>query len=117
MTFDFALMYNLPSKLKKLSIDIRKDSIINISDLPNQLTELFLRGIKFNLDYLPVSLKKFHLVTNSDGKPGFDSIFKYTKADFSNLPSGLEEIIIDYNNKYSSITELLDYKKLKKNYI
>lgn len=96
---------NLPKQLKHLTIQTYQPC--NITNLPNQLVILHLFGtnIKFNLNYLPESLKKLKLYY-IDSNVSYLPINIYTLEELHNLPTNLEEINI-CNNIYHSIDELI----------
>lgn len=81
---------NLPEKL--LQLEIISVVPINLKNLPNQLLSLNLSKspCKFNLDYLPSSLKLLYLS---------DSV-KYISEELANLPANMESNNFYNNNKY-----------------
>lgn len=104
----------LPQELKKLII-ISSDPF-DLTNLPNQLVFLDLSGCtgwkKFNLDYLPESLKILKLAYTDD--LGGQTI--YGIKDFQNLPSSLNEIFIG-NMFFNSFEELIKNYQIKKPFL
>lgn len=99
--YEFIGTLNLPAKLKTLKI---ASSIpFDLSNLPNQLTGLYLglSECKFNLDFLPESLTELELPTQNKF---------YTRDDLINLPIGLSKISDGYF-KYSSVNQIIKQKK------
>lgn len=96
-------LINLPLELKKLLIITIEP--FDITNLPNKLVILDLSRcqstIKFNLGFLPESLKILKLAYDENNKSIYD------KKDFENLPIGLEEIYIN-NMFFSSTLELME---------
>jgi hypothetical protein len=103
----------LPSELKKLLIISTEP--FDLTNLPNKLTMLDLSGCtglkKFNIDYLPSSLKIFKLayIDEIPGNTIYDKISGvslYGLSDFENLPNSLDEIYIG-NMFFNSVEEIL----------
>lgn len=100
VNISICLKNNIPMKLNILSSNLKRLNLQNLSkttqfelnNLPNQIEDLELFGIKYNLDYLPVSLKKLKIFH----KDNYTNE-KYTLNDFLNLPIGLE--YIEYNRQ------------------
>lgn len=103
---------NLPKQLKHLIIETNQPC--DIMNLPNQLEILELCGknIKFNLNYLPESLKEFNL-TYIDSNISYYPINNYTLEELYNLPQNLKVINI-CGAKYNSSEELFkSYKTIQ----
>lgn len=103
----------LPSEMETLLII---SSIpFDLTNLPNKLIELNLAGctgyMKFNLDYLPTSLKILKLANTDD--LGGQSIYEI--KDFQNLPQSLNEILIG-NMFFNSGEDLLQNYQVKKSF-
>jgi hypothetical protein len=103
----------LPSELKTLLII---SSIpFDLTNLSNKLTELNLAGCtgceKFNLDYLPSSLKILKLADTDE----FGGKSIYEIKDFQNLPQSLNEILIG-NMFFNSIEDVLQNYQVKKSF-
>ena len=104
----------LPIELKKLLIISSEP--FDLTNLPNQLVTLDLSGCtglkKFNIDYLPSSLKilKLSYVNEID----FAKTNIYDLKDFQNLPNSLNEIYIG-NMFFSSAKEVLQKYHVEKN--
>lgn len=98
--FDSTIINNLPIKLKKLIIITLTQ--VEIKNLPNNLNELCLFGIgnKFNLDYLPESLKIFKMLYG-------EKTTHYYKNDFVNLPRNLKIIIISTKMDFVKIGDII----------
>ena len=94
---------NLPVKLKTLKII--SSVPFDLSNLPNQLTGLYLGSseCKFNLDSLPESLTELELPMKNKF---------YTRDDLINLPVGLIKISVGYKI-YSSVNQIVEQKELK----
>jgi len=105
-------LFNLPEQLEELKI---------ISSIPFDLsklpTKIFLLDIlnskcKFNLDYLPDSIKIIYLseLLNFFDMTQEDNEYQYKLSDLINLPSSLIEINIGHpckNIVYSSVQKLI----------
>ncbi len=102
----FPTKFNLPKKLS----DLRIISSIPI-DLSNLPTNLFLLDIsesdcKFNLDYLPDSIKVLYLPSFTQIVDNSKYKYPYTLGDLSNLPSSLTRIKTG-DLDYSSVNKLI----------
>ncbi len=102
----FPTKFNLPEKLS----DLRIISPIPI-DLSNLPTNLFLLDIsesdcKFNLDYLPSSIKVLYLPSFTQIVDNSKYKYPYTLGDLSNLPSSLTRIKTG-DPDYSSVNKLI----------
>lgn len=104
---------NLPQELKKLLIITSEP--FDITNLPNKLIVLDLSRClcvkRFNLDFLPESLKILKLTYKDDEHN--DGCNVYDKKNFDNLPIGLEEIYIN-DMFFSSTSELIEKYEIKK---
>ena len=93
----------LPCNLKKLQII--SSTPFDLTNLPN-ISTLMLSGHtgkkKFNLDYLPSSIKLLDLSYPSSNENNI-----YNLEDFCNLPNGLEQIFIQ-DKHFNSVQELLE---------
>lgn len=103
----------LPPELKKLIII--SSVPFDLTNLPNQLEILDLSGCtgwkKFNLDYLPESLKLLKLPYTDE--MGGKTI--YEVKDLQNLPITLNEIYIG-NMFFNSVEDVLQKYKVKKSF-
>lgn len=108
---DAIKLNNLPENLSQLKII--SASSFDLSNLPTQifLLDISESNCKFNLDYLPSSLKVLYLpfmfLTNGNNYQNNHS-FKF--EDFLNLPSSLTEINIGSNGKivYNTTKEFVE---------
>lgn len=115
-TYNFDKIINLnmlPSELEKLIII--SSILFDLTNLPNKLKQLDLSGCnrwkKFNLDYLPESLKLLKLAS-TDEMSGYSI---YEIKDLENLPIGLNEIFIG-NMFFKSVEDILQNYLIKKPY-
>lgn len=96
-----SILKNLPKKTKFLHIQSHEPC--DLSNLPLGLIQLKLEDCKYNLDYLPSSLKILKIIF-TDKK--INPKRYYNIDDFRNLPIGLEHIEI-CKKVFNSIDDLI----------